>query len=210
MSHGLMPNVVAEGTRLTLAPVARGLHRFGISANAVTVVGVLVTVAGSALLGAARPLPALVVLLAGALADTLDGQLAKVSGGGTRFGAFLDSTLDRVSDAALAAGAAALGASLGDPVLFWAALGGLVASFLVSYVRAKAESMGTTATVGLMPREARLTILLIGIGVWGVFEVYPLVVAAFAAVALLSVITLFQRIAFVARELNNRNKEGIR
>jgi len=205
-----MPNVVAEGTRLTLAPVARGLHRFGISANAVTVVGVLVTVAGSALLGAARPLPALVVLLAGALADTLDGQLAKVSGGGTRFGAFLDSTLDRVSDAALAAGAAALGASLGDPVLFWAALGGLVASFLVSYVRAKAESMGTTATVGLMPREARLTILLIGIGVWGVFEVYPLVVAAFAAVALLSVITLFQRIAFVARELNNRNKEGTR
>ena len=205
-----MPNVVAEGTRLTLAPVARGLHRFGISANAVTVVGVLVTVAGSALLGAARPLPALVVLLAGALADTLDGQLAKVSGGGTRFGAFLDSTLDRVSDAALAAGAAALGASLGDPVMFWAALGGLVASFLVSYVRAKAESMGTTATVGLMPREARLTILLIGIGVWGVFEVYPLVVAAFAAVALLSVITLFQRIAFVARELNNRNKEGTR
>ena len=205
-----MPNVVAEGTRLTLAPVARGLHRFGISANAVTVVGVLVTVAGSALLGAARPLPALVVLLAGALADTLDGQLAKVSGGGTRFGAFLDSTLDRDSDAAHAAGAAALGASLGDPVLFWAALGGLVASFLVSYVRAKAESMGTTATVGLMPREARLTILLIGIGVWGVFEVYPLVVAAFAAVALLSVITLFQRIAFVARELNNRNKEGTR
>ena len=210
MSHGLMPNGVAEGTRLTLAPVARGLHRFGISANAVTVVGVLVTFAGSALLAMGRPLPALVVLLAGALADTLDGQLAKVSGGGTRFGAFLDSTLDRVSDAALACGAAALGASLGDPILFWSALGGLVASFLVSYVRAKAESMGATATVGLMPREARLTILLIGIGVWGLLDVYPLVVTAFAAVALLSVITLLQRIAFVARELNNVGKEGTR
>jgi len=205
-----MPNGVAEGTRLTLAPVARGLHRFGISANAVTVVGVLVTFAGSALLAMGRPLPALVVLLAGALADTLDGQLAKVSGGGTRFGAFLDSTLDRVSDAALACGAAALGAALGDPILFWSALGGLVASFLVSYVRAKAESMGATATVGLMPREARLTILLIGIGVWGLLDVYPLVVTAFAAVALLSVITLLQRIAFVARELNNVGKEGTR
>jgi CDP-diacylglycerol--glycerol-3-phosphate 3-phosphatidyltransferase len=205
-----MPNGVAEGTRLTLAPVARGLHRFGISANAVTVVGVLVTVAGSAFLATGRPLPALVVLLAGALADTLDGQLAKVSGGGTRFGAFLDSTLDRVSDAALACGAAALGASLGDPILFWSALGGLVASFLVSYVRAKAESLGATATVGLMPREARLTILLIGIGVWGLIDVYPLVVTAFVAVALLSVITLFQRIAFVARELNNLSKEGTR
>jgi len=205
-----MPNGVAEGTRLTLAPVARGLHRFGISANAVTVVGVLVTFAGSALLAMGRPLPALVVLLAGALADTLDGQLAKVSGGGTRFGAFLDSTLDRVSDAALACGAAALGAALGDPILFWSALGGLVASFLVSYVRAKAESMGATATVGLMPREARLTILLIGIGVWGLLDVYPLVVTAFAAVALLSVITLLQRIAFVARELDNVGKEGTR
>ena len=115
-----------------------------------------------------------------------------------------------MSDAALACGAAALGAALGDPILFWSALGGLVASFLVSYVRAKAESMGATATVGLMPREARLTILLIGIGVWGLLDVYPLVVTAFAAVALLSVITLLQRIAFVARELSNLGKEGTR
>ena len=210
MSHGLMPNEVAEGTRLGLAPLARGLHRMGITANAVTVIGVLITCAGAALLALDRPLPALVVLLAGALSDTLDGQLAKAAGGGTRFGAFLDSTLDRVSDAAFACGAAALGARLGDPVLFWSALIGLVASFLVSYVRAKAESMGTTATVGLMPREARLTVLLIGIGVWGVLGLYELFVAAVAIVALLSVVTLFQRIAFVARALNTTQKEGPR
>jgi len=203
-----MPNEVAEGTRLGLAPLARGLHRAGVTANAVTVLGVLVTIAGSALLASGRPLAALAVLLAGALADTLDGQLAKAAGGGTRFGAFLDSTLDRVSDAALGCGAAALGAALGDPLLFWSALVGLVASFLVSYIRAKAESMGTTAAVGLMPREARLMVLLIGIGLWGLFGLYPLFVATFAAVALLSVVTLFQRIAFVAREL--RTKEGTR
>jgi CDP-diacylglycerol--glycerol-3-phosphate 3-phosphatidyltransferase len=208
-SHGLMPNEVADGMRLGLAPLARGLHRMGITANAVTVVGVLVTVAGSALLAAGRPLPALLVLLAGGLADTLDGQLAKVSGGGTRFGAFLDSTLDRVSDAALACGAAALGAAVGDALLFWSAIVGLVASFLVSYVRAKAESMGTSASVGLMPREARLTVLIVGVGTWGVLGLYQLFVAAFAAVAILSVITLLQRIAFVARELNN-TKEGTR
>ena len=206
MSHGLMPTEVAEGTRLGLAPLARGLHRVGITANAVTVIGVLITFAGATLLAAGRPLPALIVLLAGALSDTLDGQLAKAAGGGTRFGAFLDSTLDRISDAALACGAAALGAALGDPLLFWSALIGLVASFLVSYVRAKAESMGTTATVGLMPREARLTVLLIGIGVWGVLGLYQLFVAAVAGVAILSVITLFQRIAFVARELNTTPK----
>jgi phosphatidylinositol phosphate synthase len=210
MSHGLMPNEVADGTRLGLAPLARGLHRAGITANAVTVMGVLITFAGSALLASGRPLPALVVLVAGALSDTLDGQLAKAAGGGTRFGAFLDSTLDRVSDAALACGAAALGAALGDPVLFWSALVGLVASFLVSYIRAKAESMGATAAVGLMPREARLMILLIGVGLWGVLGLYQLFVAVFAAVALLSVITLFQRVAFVARELNTTTKEGTR
>jgi CDP-diacylglycerol--glycerol-3-phosphate 3-phosphatidyltransferase len=205
-----MPTEVAEGTRLGLAPLARGLHRVGVTANAVTVIGVLITLAGSALLAAGRPLPALVVLLAGALADTLDGQLAKAAGGGTRFGAFLDSTLDRVSDAALACGAAALGAALGDALLFWSALVGLVASFLVSYVRAKAESMGTTATVGFMPREARLTVLLIGIGLWGVLGLYQLFVAAVAGVAVLSVITLLQRIAFVARALNTTSKEGSR
>ncbi|HEY8806267.1 MAG TPA: CDP-alcohol phosphatidyltransferase family protein [Candidatus Limnocylindria bacterium] len=210
MSHGLMPNEVAEGTRLGLAPLARGLHRVGITANAVTVIGVLITFAGSALLAAGKPLPALIVLLAGALSDTLDGQLAKAAGGGTRFGAFLDSTLDRVSDAALACGAAALGAALGDAVLFWSALVGLVGSFLVSYIRAKAESMGATASVGLMPREARLMVLLIGVGLWGVLGLYQLFVAIFAAVALLSVITLFQRIAFVARELSATPTEGTR
>ena len=178
-----MPNTVAEGTRLTLAPLARGLHRIGITANAITVVGALVTIAGSALLAGGRPLPALAVLLAGSLADTLDGQLAKVAGGGTRFGAFLDSTLDRVSDAAIACGAAALAATNGDGLLFWSALVGLIASFLVSYVRAKAESMGASATVGLMPREVRLTILIVGVGTWGVLGLYQLFVAAFAAVA---------------------------
>jgi CDP-diacylglycerol--glycerol-3-phosphate 3-phosphatidyltransferase len=210
MSHGLMPNEVAEGTRLGLAPLARGLHRVGITANAVTVIGVLITIAGSALLAAGRPLPALIVLLAGALSDTLDGQLAKAAGGGTRFGAFLDSTLDRVSDAAFACGAAAVGATLGDALLFWSALAGLVASSLVSYVRAKAESMGATAAVGLMPREVRLTLLLFGVGVWGVLGLYQLFVAIVVVVALLSVVTLFQRIAFVARELNTTKTEGTR
>jgi CDP-diacylglycerol--glycerol-3-phosphate 3-phosphatidyltransferase len=202
MRHGLMPNELAEGTRLGLAPLARGLHRVGITANAITVLGVLITIAGSALLAAEQPFAALIVLLVGALSDTLDGQLAKAAGGGTRFGAFLDSTLDRVSDAALACGAAALGAAIGDALLFWSALVGLVASFLVSYVRAKAESMGTTAAVGLMPREARLLILLIGVGFWGVLGLYRVFVLAFAAVALLSVITLAQRIAVVARALD--------
>ena len=210
MSHGIMPNEVADGARTGLAPLARGLHRMGMTANAVTVLGVLITIAGSALVVLERPLAALIVLLVGTLSDTLDGQLAKVAGGGTRFGAFLDSTLDRVSDAALFSGAAALGAGRGDALLFWSALVGLAASFLVSYVRSKAESLGLVATVGLMPREARLTILLVGVGLWGVLGFYFLFVAAVVAVAVLSLITVLQRIAYVARALNTTNQEGTR
>ena len=105
---------------------------------------------------------------------------------------------------------AAFGAATGNTLLFWSALVGLVASSLVSYVRAKAESMGSTATVGLMPREVRLTVLLVGIGMWGVLGLYELFVAAALAVAVLSIITLGQRIAFVARDLNSTQKEGTR
>ncbi|HEX9269379.1 MAG TPA: CDP-alcohol phosphatidyltransferase family protein [Candidatus Limnocylindria bacterium] len=204
MSHGVVPKQVAEGTRLGLAPLARRLHAVGITANAVTMLGSLLTLAGSVLLALGMPFPALLVLLAGALSDTLDGQLARAAGGGTAFGGFLDSTLDRVSDAALACAAAALGATTGDPLLFWAALAGLVTSFLVSYVRAKAESLGIKADVGLAPREARLTVMLVGVGCWGLFGLRPLFVAAVVAVALLATITLLQRVTFVARALGTR------
>lgn len=201
MSHGVLPKEIADGTRGGLAPIARGLHRLGISANAITLFGLLITLAGCALVALQEPFAALVVLLVGTLSDTLDGELARASGGGTRFGAFLDSTVDRVADAALFGAAASVGATRGDPVLFWAALVGLIASFLVSYVRAKAEAIGTSASVGLAPREARLTILLIGVGAWSVFGMLWLFVAAVALVALLSVITLLQRVAVVARAL---------
>jgi len=77
----------------------------------------------------------------------------------------------------------------------------LISSFLVSYVRAKAESMGLKANVGLAPREARLTLLLIGIGVWGVLGQFAVFTAAVAIVALLSTVTWLQRVAHVAAAL---------
>lgn len=201
MSHGVLPKEIADGTRLGLAPLARRLHALGVTANGVTILGLAITIAGSLLLAAERPVAALLVLLVGTLADTLDGQLARAAGGGTTFGAFLDSTLDRVSDAVLAAAIAWLGATRGDPLLFWVAIVALISSFLVSYVRAKAESMGLKANVGLAPREARLTILLIGIGVWGVLGAFVVFTAAVAIVALLSTVTWLQRVAHVAAAL---------
>ena len=154
------------------------------------------------------------MLLLGTLSDTLDGQIARAAGGGTRFGAFLDSTLDRLSDAALAIAAVQLGASVfasGSAaatatavVLFWSGLALLVASFLVSYIRAKAESLGEGATVGLAPREARIAIYLIGVAAWAVTGNPQLFAAAVAVAAFLATVTVIQRIAHMANALNEK------
>ena len=206
MSHGVVPDRLAEGARAGIGPLARALAAIGISANAVTIAGGVLSVIGAGFLAAGMPLPALIVLLIGTLADTLDGQLAKASGGGTRLGAFLDSTVDRVADGALFVGAAAAGANLGQMLLLWSSLIALVASFLVPYVRAKAESLGVSASVGPAPREARIVIFLIGLGAWAVFDLVVLFVAAVLALALLSTITFVLRVVHVGRQLSTKER----
>jgi CDP-diacylglycerol--glycerol-3-phosphate 3-phosphatidyltransferase len=206
MSHGVVPDRVAEGARAGIGPLARGLAGMGISANAVTIAGGVLSVIGAGLLAAGMPLAALLVLLIGTIADTLDGQIAKASGGGTRLGAFLDSTVDRVADGALFVGAAASGANLGQPLLLWASLVALVASFLVSYVRAKAESLGVSASVGPAPREARIVIFLVGLAAWALFNLQWLFVAAVLVLALLSSITFVLRVVHVGRQLSTKER----
>lgn len=206
MSHGVIPGGLAEGARGGLAPVARRLAALGVSANAVTFIGFALSIVGAAFVAQAQPLIAVAVLVAGSLCDTLDGAIARATGGGTRLGAFLDSTFDRLSDGAFFGAACALGAATGDPVLFWSALVALVAAFQVSYVRAKAEQAGVSATVGAAPREARLVILLIGLGIWALTGLlWPFTVAVIA-IALLATLTLLQRIAVVARALADRER----
>jgi len=206
MSHGVVPDRVAEGARAGIGPLARALARMGISANAVTIAGGVLSLVGAGLLAAGMPLAALVVLLVGTITDTLDGQIAKAAGGGTRLGAFLDSTVDRVADGALFVGAAASGANLGQPLLLWSSLVALVASFLVPYVRAKAESLGVSASVGPAPREARIVIFLIGLAAWALFDLQGLFVAAVLALALLSSITFVLRVVHVGRQLSIKER----
>ena len=201
MSHGVVPDRAARLTRGGLAPIGRGLAAIGVSANLITALGVALTLIGSALLAQETSLAALIVLSAGSVADTLDGVVARAAGGGTRLGAFLDSTADRIADAAIFAAAAHVGASRADAVLFWASLAALSASFLVSYVRAKAESLGVSATVGPAPREARLVILLLGIAAWALLGLFVAFTTAVATVAILATITLLQRVSVVARAL---------
>ena len=208
----IVPRGLATSVRGTLAPVVRGLHGLGVTANAVTVFGFLLTVVGATLLATAQPALALAVLLLGTLSDAVDGQLARAAGGGTRFGGFLDSTLDRLSDAALAIAAVQLGAAMSDPgsifassgsavALFWGGLLLLVASFLVSYIRAKAESLGEVASVGVAPREARIALYLIGVAAWAVTGNILLFAVAVVVAAFLATLTVIQRVAHMARAL---------
>jgi CDP-diacylglycerol--glycerol-3-phosphate 3-phosphatidyltransferase len=206
VSHGAVPDRLAEGARGGLAPLARRLAAIGVTANAVTVFGGTLTVVGALLLAFAMPQVALIVLILGTLADTLDGQVAKASGGGTPFGAFLDSTVDRIADAALFTGTALFAVGSAQPALLWWALLALIASSLVPYVRAKAESLGTTATVGPAPREARIVIFLVGLAAWALAGLEVLFVAAVLAVALLASVTAAIRVAHVARQLQAKGR----
>lgn len=202
----LVPTRIAGALRGGLAPLARGLHGLGIRANTVTILGAVLTLLGASLLASAQPGPALLVLLLGTLCDTLDGQLARAAGGGTRFGAFLDSTLDRLSDAALAIAALHLGATLPDAPLYGGGLSLLVASFLVSYIRARAESLGERAHIGIAPREARIALYLVGVAAWAVTGLTSLFAATVAVAALLATVTVIQRVAHLARQLDQIKK----
>ena len=197
----IVPRAAAMGARGVLAPIARALHGMGVSANAVTATGLLLTLAGAFLLGAGQPGVALLVLLAGTLADAIDGQVARLSGGGTTLGAFLDSTFDRLSDAALCVAALIVGGAHGDALLFVSGIVALVSGSLVPYIRAKAESLGLSASIGLAPREARLALIILGVAAWAVTGSLSFFTAAVAVVGLLSTITAAQRIAYVARTI---------
>ena len=198
--HGVVPDAAVRGLRGGLVPIARGLAGFGISANAVTVAGSLLTLVGATLLVASGPAIALAPLALGALADSLDGAVARVSRTASVFGSFLDSTLDRISDAATLAAAAVIAARETAPLEASLALVALVASSLVPYTRAKAEALGLSATVGVAPREARVVLLLLGVALWAVSGQRAVFTLVIAVTAILATVTVVQRVAHVARQ----------
>jgi CDP-diacylglycerol--glycerol-3-phosphate 3-phosphatidyltransferase len=189
------------GVARVFEPLARALLRMGVSANAVTVAGTAGVVAGAIAFGArGQFVAAVVVVTLCAFTDLVDGVMARAKGGSTRFGAFLDSSMDRVADAAIFAAVAYWYASQDDRPTLVAALICLVAGQLVSYVKARAEGLGMTGNVGIAERAERLILvgvggLVTGFGLWS--GGLP---AALWVLAGLSVITVGQRIVHVYRQ----------
>jgi CDP-diacylglycerol---glycerol-3-phosphate 3-phosphatidyltransferase len=142
-----------------------------------------------------------VVVTVFVFSDMVDGQMARLSGRESSWGAFLDSTLDRVGDAAVFAGLVLWFAGGGDDLwLAGLALYCLVMGNLTSYARARAEALGMQAKVGLAERSDRLVVTLVATFFAGVLDFLPLLVAALLLLAVASTVTVAQRMLVVRRQ----------
>lgn len=196
----ILSSRVKQAGRALLSPIVRLALRLHLTANTVTVIGFLIVLVASAMVGSGWLILGAAILTAGTALDAVDGALARATGGTTAFGGFLDSTLDRAAEAILYAGVAAYylfhGSDPALPVLL--AMVALTGSFLVSYTRARAEGLGFRAEVGLAPRVERLVLVIAGIALAGFgFELGLTIVLAI--VALLALTTTAQRIWHVYR-----------
>jgi|SRR3954469_10663433 CDP-diacylglycerol--glycerol-3-phosphate 3-phosphatidyltransferase len=185
--------VTKAGVVRVFDPVARGLLRAGVSPDVVTVVGTAGVVISSLTLATRGYLwIAALVITAFALTDILDGAMARARGTTSRFGALLDSTMDRIADGAVF-GSLAYWLAVSDQRADLAAcLICLIAGQVVSYVKARAESLGLDANVGVAERFERLII----IGIGGILDGLGLEIGLSIALwllAVLSVVTIGQR-----------------
>jgi CDP-diacylglycerol--glycerol-3-phosphate 3-phosphatidyltransferase len=187
----------AAFARLT-TPTARACLRMGLTPDAVTVLGTVVAVAGALTLFPIGELFAgTLVVWFFVLFDMLDGAMARERGGGTRFGAVLDATCDRVSDGAVFCGLLWWGAfGLHDKPLVVATLICLVTSQVISYIKARAEASGLRGDGGIIERPERLIIVLVGAGISDLPYVPwpPALPVAMWLLAVASVVTCVQRL----------------
>lgn len=178
-------------------PAAKLLSKTGVTPNMLTVMGFLVSIAAAILVAKEYFLAGgLVILLAGAF-DLLDGPLARATGKTTRFGAFLDSTLDRLSEAAVIGGILAYYAYHEGTWESLLAYGCFVGSVMVSYLRARAEGLGVKCEVGIFTRAERVVVMSIGLMLGQRFEwAIPIMLGIITALAF---VTVIQRLIHVRR-----------
>ena len=175
-------------------PIGDGLRRTKLTPDHLTIAGLVLGVGAAVAIGLGYlPLGLLLVVLA-ALPDLLDGALAKASGAASQRGAFFDSTVDRITDALLFGGVAWYLASEYSAHMALLPYALLASSSLISYQRAKAESLGLDAKGGLMERAERVVLLCIGL----LFE--PLLVPVLWIMLALTIITAIQRFVKVWRQ----------
>lgn len=179
-----------EALRHLLHPLVRWMSALGVSPDVVTILGWAVSMISAVAFAAGEVRLAGALMLAGGLFDALDGAIARQTGRTSDFGAFLDSTLDRLSESAILVGLIFFFAASGRPVGALVAGAAMTFSLLTSYTRARAEVLGYECNVGVMGRAGRVAIL-------GLGSVAGAPLAAAAIVAAGAAVTSLQRILHV-------------
>jgi len=203
----ILPDWLQNGYLRFIDPVADWLVRRGVHPNTITAIGTACTVAGGAIYASGHIRTGGFFLGATALFDVLDGTVARRSGKSSTFGAFLDSTLDRVADGALLGGLAvfyAVNPRHSNIAMVVVCLAGLIGAYLTSYIRARAEALGLDAKVGMVQRPERIVLLSVPQAFFGlVFNgiVLGLIVVFLTVTAW---ITVVQRMVFVYQQTNAR------
>ena len=173
------------------------MYKIGLTPDVVTWIGLVINIAAAAVIALGHLLVGGILLLVAGLFDILDGALARFSNKTTAFGAILDSTFDRLSEAIVLFGLLLLYVRQGNIIELYLIFAVIVFSFLVSYVRARAEGMGLECHTGLFTRAERIIILALGLLVNQVF-------IALIVLALFSFITFVQRMVYVYRKAKNK------
>jgi len=172
--------------------------------NAISLMGLVGNIVAAVLVTQELFFLAGIAFVIGSVMDTLDGRYSRMSGKGTLFGAFLDSTLDRIEEGIVLAAVAGYFAAQGEDFAAAMCVVAVLFSLMVSYTRARAEALGVECKVGLATRPVRVVILSIGLifakgaGI-GDFE---LLAPAVYAIAVLTIVTTFQRVWHVRNELS--------
>src|SRR5881398_814431 len=171
--------------------------------NAISLTGFALCVVAAVLVWQEMFIPGGLAFIVGSVCDTLDGRYSRMSGKGTPFGAFLDSTLDRMEEGIVLTAVAAYFADRGDDLAAAATVAAVLFSLMVSYTRARAEALGVACKVGIATRAVRVVILSIGLvfakgASLGDFE---LLAPAVYVLAGLTLFTTFQRIFYVRARL---------
>jgi phosphatidylglycerophosphate synthase len=188
--------------RALAVPIALAFGRIGLTPNALTVVGFLIAIIAAVAAGLQAWLLAGILVIVGGVFDLFDGALARATGQASPLGAFMDSTFDRAGEGVVYVGIVAGLVAAGDeygPVL--------AAAAMVSYARAKSESLGFTpgsrmASIGFAPREVRLVILTLGLLVAGILVLD----LSLALIAILATITTIQRVVHVIRQATDQQQ----
>ncbi|HSM33920.1 MAG TPA: CDP-alcohol phosphatidyltransferase family protein [Anaerolineae bacterium] len=202
-----------SGIRARVEPIALAMSRAGLTPNMLTLIGFGIASFGGLLAAVEWWLLGGVVATVGAGFDMFDGAVARATGQVSKLGAFMDSTFDRWGEGVVYLGIVIGATRAGLDLAAWLAAAALVSAFMVSYTRAKSESLGFSsgsgmAAIGLAPREVRTVILglaLVGAGVFGVTadasDLGSLILATgLGLIAVLATITVIQRIRFVTSQ----------